>query len=465
MLAFIMALPFGACNDIIDLKSVNNLPTSTALQDLKGVTTALFGAYDGMQALNYYGRDFIVFPEVRADNAYVAITNSNRFLSDYNYQLSANTTQTGFWNAAYAAILDANNVINIISSIKDGSAADRNQVLGEALAIRAICHFDLVRVFGKPYYDGNGSQLGVPIKLDNKVVDIARNTVGEVYSQVIADLTTAQGLLSNANTPFRFSADAVNALLARVYLYKGDNANAVTSASLVINSGRYTLTTGAGLTAFWGSAGAGNKEEIFTLHTLQVETRGADNLGSIFNPSETGGYGDIRVTSDIRSAFGTGTDLRKAASYSLNANGDYYVAKYIGESSTPGLVSPKILRLAEMYLIRAEANAKLGNTVSADADVAIIRTRAGAVANVASATASAALDAVLREKRLEFTFEGHRSFDLFRNGKDMIRIQCNTGKEVNVSGFCSVSASSNLRIYPIPQRELDANKLMIQNDL
>ena len=216
MLAFIMALPFGACNDIIDLKSVNNLPTSTALQDLKGVTTALFGAYDGMQALNYYGRDFIVFPEVRADNAYVAITNSNRFLSDYNYQLSANTTQTGFWNAAYAAILDANNVINIISSIKDGSAADRNQVLGEALAIRAICHFDLVRVFGKPYYDGNGSQLGVPIKLDNKVVDIARNTVGEVYSQVIEDLTTAQGLLSNANTPFRFSADAVNALLARV---------------------------------------------------------------------------------------------------------------------------------------------------------------------------------------------------------------------------------------------------------
>ncbi|CAN5165571.1 RagB/SusD family nutrient uptake outer membrane protein [soil metagenome] len=458
LIALLAAVPFGACNDFIDIKPQQSLATSVALGDIAGLNTALAGAYDGMQSLNYYGRDFVVFGEARGDNTYIAVSNSNRFLFDYNYQLSANTTQTVFWNAAWAANLDANNIINTIANVKDGTQAARDQILGEALMIRAICHFDLVRVFAKPYYDGAGAQPGIPIKLDSKIVDIPRSTVAQVYDQVVSDITLAKSKMVQpaVTDPYHWSPLAADALLARVLLYKGDNANAEAAATRVITSGKYSL---ANLATLWGAPGS--VEEIFTLRTLAAETRGSDNLGQIFNPGS--GYGDIRVTSDIRTAFGAGPDARIAASYYLYSNGAYYVNKYIGESAIPGLTSPKILRLAEMYLIRAEARSKQNNFAGTDADLAVIRTRAGAAA-LAATNASTALNSVLAEKRLEFAFEGHRSFDLFRNAKDLVRIQCNTGIEVNVAGFCSVSATSNLRVYPIPQRELDANKAMTQND-
>jgi len=129
----------------------------------------------------------------------------------------------------------------------------------------------------------------------------------------------------------------------------------------------------------------------------------------------------------------------------------------------PGLVSPKILRLAEVILNRAEARAKQGKYTAALADLDLIRTRAG-TGPIGSVADADVLTEVLEERRRELCFEGHRSFDLFRNNLSLVRIQCNTGLEVNVAGNCTVDKASNLRIYPIPQRELDANKNMVQNE-
>ncbi len=447
----------SACTSVLDVEPAQSLSTSAALSNYSGFQAALAGIYDQMQKTQYYGRDLLVRAETRGDNTYVALQNSNRFITDYNYQLSNNTGYTDLWNFAYSVILRANNVINNIDNATDATQAQRDQILGEALAVRALAHFDLVRIFAKPYFDGNGAQLGVPIELKAEIASPTRNTVAEVYTQVIDDLNRAKTKLNADVAPFSFSVDAVNALLSRVYLYKGDNANAEQAATDVISTGNYALADLDG--DFWTTSGS--EEEIFTLLFLPSENLGSENYGQIYNPGV--GYGDIRVTKDIRDAFTDPDDKRIAASFYQYTNGEYYVNKFTGENDIPGLASPKILRLAEIILNRAEARAKQGKYALALADVDLIRDRAG-IDPIGAVADANVLTAVLDERRRELAFEGHRSFDLFRNDLSLVRIQCNTGLEVNVAGNCTVDKASNLRIYPIPQRELDANKNMVQNE-
>lgn len=438
-----LTLSVFSCQGVLDIEPAQSLSVDESLSDFNGMQTALFGAYDGLQAVSYYGRDFVVNPEVGGENVYISINNSNRFLINYRYELNAAQTDTDFWEQGYDIILRVNNIINSIDGITDGTAEDRNQILGEALFLRALAHFDLTREFCAPYAEGSGANTGIPIMLEAAISTPPRNTLAEVYSQINVDLTQAKGLMTQDLGTFRAGVSAVNALLARVALYQGNNAEAEARATDVINAG-YTLTAGADLPAFFASTG--NAEEIFSLKTAPDETNGSNNLGQIYNPQ---GYGDIRVTSDIRNSYEAG-DLRTALYY-LNTDGEYYNGKFLGEEGVPGLVSTKIFRLAEMYLIRAEARAKQSDFTGATADVNVIRQRAG----LAALGANVDLDGVLAEKNREFAFEGHRTFDLWRNGKPLVRVQANTGLEISAPAF--IAADSYLRVYPIPQTELDVN--------
>src|ERR1041385_6227267 len=290
-------LVVSACTDVLNIEPKQSLSTSVALSDYSGFQAAVAGIYDQMQTIQFYGRDLMVRAEVRGDNTYLALQNSNRFIPDYNYQLSNNTSYSDLWNLGYNAILRANNVINNIDKAADATQAQRDQLLGEALALRALFHFDLVRFFAKPYYDGNGAQPGVPIKLDGEITAPTRNTVAEVYTQIIADLILAKTKLNADVAPFNFTVDGVNALLSRVYLYQGDNAKAEQAASDVIDANHFTLVDD--LATLWSTSGT--DEEIFTLNVLPSESNGSENLGQIYNPGV--GYGDIRVTKDLRDMF------------------------------------------------------------------------------------------------------------------------------------------------------------------
>jgi hypothetical protein len=443
-----LTLSVFSCQDVLDIEPAQSLSVAESLSDFNGLQTALFGAYDGLQNVSYYGRDFVVNPEVGGENVYISINNSNRFLINYQYIFNSFQTDGDFWNQGYAVILSVNNIINSIEGIPDGTVEDKNQVLGEALFLRALVHFDLTREFCAPYAEGTGANTGIPIMLEAAISTPPRNTLAEVYTQVIADLTQAKGLMNQDLGAFRAGLNATNALLARVALYQGNNAEAEARATDVINAG-YTLTPGAGLPAFFASTG--NSEEIWSLKTAPDETAGSNNLGQIYNPQ---GYGDIRVTSDIRDSYEAG-DLRTALYY-LSTDGEYYNGKFLGEEGVPGLVSTKIFRLAEMYLIRAEARAKQSNFTGATADVDVIRQRAG----LAVLASDVDLEGVLIEKNREFAFEGHRTFDLWRNGKPLVRVQANTGLELPAPAF--IAADSYLRVYPIPQAELDVNPEIVQ---
>lgn len=447
----LIGLGFSACEDKLELEPAQSLSTTEALSDLASLQTALYGAYDGMQTVNYYGRNYLVIPEITGDQVYLSINNSNRFVLEYTYQfVPSSQTHGGYWNTAYTVILRVNNIINLIDDA-EGDAAKKNQIKGEALAIRALAHFDLVRVFAKQYTNSNpATDLGVPVILESKIDEPARNTIEEVYAQVIKDLSDAKALIGDAGT-YRFSKNAVEALLARVYLYKGDWAKAEASATAIISSGKYSLATDI-LKAF---EAPGSSEEIFTLKYLAAESFGSDNLGQIYNPA---GYGDIRVASDLIDLYEP-ADQRLGFIYK-HTTGQNHQRKFFVQDGIPGMHSPKLLRLAELYLIRAEARAKQNKFADAVADLNAIREKRGA--SVLSGIADAnVLQAVYDERNRELAFEGHTAFDLWRTGRDMVRNQCNTG--VELSAPCEIKASSPFTVFPIPQRELDVNQNMVQN--
>lgn len=447
-LAFVLLFTFS-CEDELELQPSQSLSEGEALADLTSLETALFGAYSGLQAVSYYGREFIVMPEVEADMVYLSLNNSNRFVSSYNYQWTPQTGDiVGMWNTPYNVILRVNNIINNIDDV-EGDANLKNQIKGEALAIRALVHFDLVRFFAKQYTNSTAnpsSDLGVPIVLEAKIDEPPRNTVEEVYNQVIADLNAARGLVGDVGT-FRFGPDAVDALLARVYLYKGEDNMAVQMAGAVIGSGNYTLADD--YQAMF--AAPGSSEEIFTLKNETSEDRGSDNLGSIYNPDS---YGDIRVTQDLIDLYEEG-DQRAGFIYEFE-DGEFYQDKFGEQDGIRGLHSPKILRLGEMHLIRAEANFKLGNTQDALDEINALRTARGA-----SELESLTFQDIIDERNRELSFEGHTTFDYWRNDINMVRDQCNTGVELNSP--CEIASDDFRTVHPIPQREIDVNQNMVQN--
>lgn len=448
----------------LDLKPHNALPTDDAFIDVAGARAALNGSFASMQSVNYYGRNMLVTPEVGSDNVYLSVVNSNRFVSSYQRLYATNDAEiAGLWNTIYRVILTANNIINKIDAAQ-GIVAEKNDIKGQALFIRALAYLDLTRIFCKPYNPGNGANLGVPLVLQfpGKEATPKRNTLAEVYTQIIDDLNNAKNLLSattinNKLTPSKFAASA---LLSRVYLYKGDDAAytaAITEATTVINAG-FTLTPIAELASFYATPAS--KEEIFTLRFLDVETLGSDNIGNIYLKP---GYGDIRVSPDLVKIFNIASDERykKFISPFSNSPTEYQNNKFKSQDSIQGLHSPKILRLAEVILNRAEAYWRRGNFASALTDLNTIRTTRGLNALV-TVPNTQLLDSVLTERRRELMFEGHRFFDLIRNGKAIDRTYCNQPTQVNTPN-CSIPANDYKVVAPIPQRERDVNPNIQQN--
>lgn len=445
------------CNKELELSPADKLPTEEALSNIKGVNAAVNGMYQGLRVVEYYGRNYVIIPEITADNVYLSFSNSNRFLSSWRLSwVVSDGDVTGIWNRVYAVILRANNIINSIPVLGDGTTEEKNAALGQALFVRALAHFDLLRVFAEPYSIGGGSSLGIPVITKFEVGSPKRNTVDEVYAQIIADLTNAKALLpESTSTKFTATSYAASALLARVYLYKEDNTTAITEATRVINAG-YSIQPANALADFYNTPGTA--EDIFTVKQLTTESLGSDNLGRMYLKP---GYGDIRVSPDLVNVLEPGDARRVFVSEFAGSTAEFQNNKFTGQEGISGLYSVKVLRLAEMYLIRAEANAKEGNYAAALDDVNAIRTHRNLVAleNVPDANV---LAAVLKEKRVEFMFEGHRYFDLLRNKLDIVRNYCNNSTQVNTPR-CTIEAASPTAIFPIPQRETDVNLNMEQN--
>jgi len=330
--------------------------------------------------------------------------------------------------------------------------ADYQQIMGEVYALRGLIYFDLVRMYGQHYtFTSGGAHPGVPIVLEPDVTLLpARNTVGEVYTQAISDLTRGISMMSQTRGgSFMMTASAAQAVLSRIYLYMEDWANVVTMSNSVISSGRYALVEGQAYVDQFKAGGS--SEAIFEIQN--TDTDGNNALGSMYRAT---GYGDYLPAKDLLDLIDPADVRMQMFQIDPGLAGiyaSYRVMKWPSSTSTDNI---PVIRLSEVYLNRAEAHARSGNTAGAQADLNMIRQRGLSSAPAVVATGQALLDAIALERRIELGYEGHRIHDLMRYKMDINRVDV-TGDVAFMGYPCQFC------ILPIPQYETDANPNMTQN--
>jgi hypothetical protein len=473
---------------------------NSALSNAGDIETATIGTYAIFKAPGYVRSGHFLM-EYPGDEMAQGQNSGDDLTRAYRYtHLTTSAHPAAFWAQAYNAASAANRIIGVID---DNANATLRQLKGENFYIRAMMHFNLVRIFGRPYPQGNGSNPGVPILrdglTDEEKLTLPRSSVKEVYDFVIADLLKAADLMTISKSNSFASKEVAWALLSRVYLYKEDNGKALEFANKVIGNnvpgtaatGRYRLVTGSSYQNYFKSAPEGNTETIFAIRHIKTEDRARTSIGSMYfsgdengNPQQQGfsGWAENYASekfynflsansTDLRNGFITPYKVNGVLQYNNKLSPQtpmYYINKYSYQEGLVNLSSPIYLRLAEMYLIRAEANAKLGNSQMALDDVNFIRRRAGlsdaelhTLASVA-ASGKSILDIVLEERWLELAFEGHRHYDLFRNNRPVVRNYPGS-HVVNGNVNQTIEPNDNRVVFFIPQDEINKNPKLIQN--
>lgn len=442
-----ISLLFANCSKKLDeLKPRTSLTKDIALKDAAGVKNAVIGVYGIVRRSGFYGGDVQMSADLLGGNADMKWNGTFKGQLDVltKSMVDNNELATASWIVAYEAINAANNVLENLDKITD--VAERNKAKGEVLALRAMCHFELVRLFAQPWNTtGANNQLGVPIMLKpSNFEKVTRATVAEVYAQVIADLTDAETLLPTTNGVY-INKYTAKAFLARVFLQKSDFTQALAKAHDVIaNSGKTLNPT---VTAIFGTNGT--SESIFEIQQTEANNAGIGNSGLFaFYANLPQGRGDVEILDDHLNLYG-GSDRRRTdlfyqgtlpnrAGKWASGKWKFYNRNYV------------IIRLAEMYLIRAECNFRLGSAIGATptADIFTIRNRANA-----SDLGSVDLNAITFERQLELCFEGHRIHDIKRLKQNVVS---------STPAFNYAFDSPKL-VYPIPFRERTANPSLEQN--
>jgi hypothetical protein len=349
--------------------------------------------------------------------------------------------------------------LNIIDGIPAQTADEevqKDRIKAECLGLRALSHFDLLRSFGISY-DGDSSQLGVP-NIDYVVVlqQPSRNTVAENYNFINADINAALGLLdANYTDNTRLTVNALNALQARVALYQGDYATAISAASQVISN--VPLATATEYPDIWTDAS--ENEVVFKLKRTTgdgaVGTLFQDTNGDVFFTMSNDILFRLLATSTLDPRFGVCLDLATATIAVPT------IGKYLGTAANFGLNDIKVFRTSEMVCIRSEAYARSGELALSSADMNLLGVNRGYAGTAAFATTAEALAVIEDVRRIELAFEGHRYYDMRRYGKSIDRTandDCGAA-----SGACQLPATDHRWVMPIPQDEIFANDNITQN--
>lgn len=481
-------LLFTATSCELALDPYNGKSADAIFTTVEGIEAATLGNYANLKG-NNYAKNLHVLTEYPSDNVTLSGTTSDHLFFAYNYQHILNMNKTTvFWQTAYKVIYGANAAI---AAIEEGKSPATDQLLGENYYLRAMAHFDLVNLFGRPYAQNQGASPGVMIRKDTDVTALPpRSTVKEVYDFVIADLLKAASLMTeNKNSSFA-SREVAYALLTRVYLYKEDNAKAIEYANKVISSPRYKLVDTETFKKYFTLANESNPETIFAIKHIATDDMAKAAIGSLYYSKNGAGWGEMYASETYRNLLNKyPNDARQSfvePLYIRNAQGEitydaqgrpvlekrngyekYYINKYSWQEGLQTLSSPVYLRLADIYLMRAEANAKLGNDQAAIEDVNLIRQRAGLTGDALYSTAdlkghSSVLSVVLEERRLELAFEGLRKYDLFRNNLPLVRDY--PGNHLLSGQTTQIVQPNHPRVvYFVPQNELLTNPNLTQN--
>lgn len=467
-LSVLFAMTMVSCDDFLEKKPELTQSNELTLSTYDGLDKASAGLYTMFQSSGWFDGDYILGSEMRCGNAKKPLmeAGSGRYNGHCSWNYHESNT-SGVWSYAYYTITWACNVINNIDKLdlsteRNVTEQDLNNLKAEALFVRALCHHNLVTTYGQPY-TYKPESLGVPVVLVVENGSPARNTVAEVYDQIVKDLLDAESLMEDdytrtgVNDPAAVaSKSAIRALLSRVYLYMGNWQKAADYATKVINSNKYALADAKEYKSMFSSSAAPEGGEIiFEVYGDKLndywDDSGWSHLSYVTNFGDNGSA-DVCATMDLINLYEDG-DVRRAM-YQEH-EGEYYCGKYTGkEGPQPHTTNVPLIRLSEMYLNRAEAlvNGATIEGVTADKDLATIAEKRG------STPAMSTQQGVFDERRRELAFEGHIFYDYARCQKSLTRTDFDEVSNKNVA-FPSYQWA-----LPIPRRELEANDNMVQNE-
>ena len=471
-----MALSAASCSDNwLDMEPSTAVETDKSINILSDVNITLNGIYTTMQNAYAYSGRLVYYGDACGDDM-MAYSSTKRTGNYYTFNFTKDTSPSSFWAYPYEMIGLCNIILSKIDNVETKDTELRDYYKGQALALRAMLLFDLTKFYGYPYKKDNGASLGVPIVTTvlDKEAKPKRNTVAECYTQVITDLKAAIAAMDNDEGK-AFHKGCINlfgaqTLLSRVYLYHGDDAEALNVASQAIKGAEaegYKLWTNAEYATAWGNdANDGTKGEVlFEVVNTTDDSPGKESLGRLHSPS---GYKDICLTTSFHALLNSDSkDVRlKLLVYSSKRA---FVNKYQPQDGEEIMdANIPLLRLSETYLNAAEAAVKTGDNANAVKYLDAIVTRANPGNTVKGTTVT--LDRVMTERRKELVGEGHRFFDALRDGGIVDRH--------DVSGQSKVSSTKHYItkaekmkfswdyykcVLAVPKAEIDANANMEQN--
>jgi len=431
----------AGCKKFLNVQPIDQVSDASTIVDATSSETAVRGVYRTM-AQNYYGGLYETFGYLGGDD--IVWTGSQAVIQQFiSHNITAdNGNLETVWAGIYQTINGANEVIAKVPKVVDATftAGQQNQLTGEGYFLRALAYFDLARVWG-----------GVPITLTPTTTateknKIPRSSLAQTYAQVLSDLDAADSLMSppTAQNPVRANRETAWALKARYYLYQKDWANAEAYASKVIADNTYYQLLAPFSSWFQPASAVATKESVFELSYNATYTNGSRGY---WQPPANGGTrqwapNDSLVALLNNTQVGGG---RSALLGVVTATNTWYGNLFY---RSPATDPSYIIRIAELYLIRAEARAEQNELTAALADLNAIRTRAG-LANSTAVTQNDILLAIEQENRLEFALEPHRWFDLVR-----------TGRAQTVLGI----TDANQLLFPIPVTEIQlSNGILTQN--
>ncbi len=480
-LAFLLA----SCDGFLSVDIRGKTTTPNLFKDIDGVRSARIGAYQTMYA--YYSSDFYSYAEVLGDNLYVRNQASStvKDLSNFIYDEDNLMSYGGIiWRYIYEALANINYILVYQPELLKKYPMHTDELMkikGEMLFNRALCHFDLSRVFGQAYnYTADASHLGIPVmlKAPSPTYKPTRNTMKEVYEAILSDLDEAELLFQNVDNkdPYYVSLAAIQALKARVYLYKEDWEQAERLASLAMSD--KSLSTGEEYVSMFQVFDVKGKEVIFRLssgvsrdrklidffsHDEAASVSLSDAYIKLYKDAENLEEDTFEKAEDIRARrliklvklegkenqylpLCGKYDLRKAGEEPLKDEEERY--------------NPIVFRLSELYLIRAEAYLQQNKLELAQADIKKLLARAydKSIDEIELPLTKEELFEVLKEeRRKELAFEGHRFYDLMRWNEGVYRDD-NTSSSVQYIDYPNVKF-----VQPIPLKELENNSLLIGN--
>lgn len=488
----ILAASLSSCvNDWLDVAPSDGTDADAALtssSDLDATRTGMYKALKGNSSfVDYYGQQFFVYGDVHAgdDYQYNNIGGSNRasFYYDMNYQTASEfNTSTVSWQSPYVVIGRANRIIAAAEGGKLSDAVEAKakieQYAAESKVLRALAHFDLVRIYGKPYTEDQGASLGVPLVtgvLESNAKP-ARSTVAEVYTQVVKDLTEAisSNALATETKPGYVSVWGAKAILSRVYLNMGDYANALSVAEDIIKNSGAALWTRDQYFNAWDASTPNESEFLFRLNVAgSTDNNDMNGIGYL---QQRDGYKEMVATKkfvdmltsdpkDVRNnMFLPATAPKEVEAYGTNK---VFLNKLRGQGGNLRNVTiVPIIRLSEVYLTAAECAFRNNDKTKAVEYLNdLVKNRTTTKASLATVD-NITLDRILIERRKELIGEGQRYFDALRNNETITRYTSEADKGWHQT--LSKEAQSFNRDYfkaiaAIPQAEINANPNIKQN--